>query len=105
MHLMDTMLPRVGERPGNWGVAFVPSEQSAAWGWPHGRCVCATAERRIYLDASFLEECDAADLVEVMAHEVAHAVTDPHDDHGPLWQRTARMLGGSGERHFALGAA
>ena len=48
----------------------------------------------------FLPVMSREELVDIVIHEVAHAVTDSRRDgsHGAVWRRNAQRMGGSGNR-------
>ena len=60
--------------------------------------VCKYGPRRIEISARFAGQMTEAQVMNVITHEVAHALVGPGVGHGVLWQRMHRSLGGDGKR-------
>src|SRR5690606_5988298 len=63
---------------------------------------CHFRDRRITLSRAITEVQDEAEVRETVLHEVAHALVGPRHGHDAVWRRTARSIGATGERCYAV---
>ena len=59
----------------------------------------------VALSVHYIKHATAADVVDTLLHEVAHAIAGHAAGHGPEWKRVARLLGCSANRCADLPAA
>lgn len=74
-----------------WRVLWVKSKR---W-WYGGRCCPKTKTIRLRRD--LVEGNEAEEVVELMLHEIAHALTNGY--HGEVWREKAKEIGCSGDTH------
>lgn len=60
--------------------------------------LCRHRHKVIQLSAPFVRLNDEADVLDVILHEVAHALVGPGKGHGEAWQAMARRVGANPER-------
>lgn len=65
--------------------------------------VCKYSTRTIEVSQMFLPNMSDEVVLNVLTHEVAHALVGQGYGHGPVWRRTHRSLGGDGERCQSVG--
>lgn len=65
-----------------------------------GRCVCwpGSNRRQVELSTRWAEHLPVERWDDVIRHELAHAVCDSDEWHGPNWKRWARKLGANPKR-------
>jgi predicted SprT family Zn-dependent metalloprotease len=62
---------------------------------------CHHVRKVITLSYDLVELNDEASVLEVILHEIAHALAGPRSGHGPEWQRIARSIGSSAKRCYS----
>jgi predicted SprT family Zn-dependent metalloprotease len=55
--------------------------------------LCNYTEKYIQLSRYMISLNDEETVHQIILHEIAHALTDPRDNHGPRFRRVARSLG------------
>jgi len=50
-------------------------------------------EAKVFKFSTYLLECNEADLIDTILHEIAHALVGCHHSHDKVWRRKARELG------------
>src|SRR5271165_2054189 len=59
---------------------------------------CYSRKKKIQLSEHFLTYCDASQLVDVVLHEIAHALLPPKEMHGELWKQKCVEIGAKPSR-------
>lgn len=62
---------------------------------------CRFGRREITLSRSLTYLNDESKVRDTILHEIAHALAGPGAGHGPVWVRTARSIGCSGDRCYS----
>ncbi len=60
--------------------------------------VCVYDVKRIELSAFFVAKNDEDAVRDTLLHEIAHALCNPKEGHGPKWKRMCERLGAKPER-------
>ena len=81
----------VREHLGNDWVVHVMRNTTVA-----GRCDYAS--NTIWLSLQYIKDSTEREVTDVIIHEIAHALVGPTNGHNTHWCRTARSLGGTGQK-------
>ena len=60
--------------------------------------ICVYGTKRIELSAYFVHQNDEEAVRDTLLHEIAHALCNPKEGHGPKWKRTCERIGARPER-------
>lgn len=52
----------------------------------------------ICLSKMYVEVLSEEEVLDTILHEIAHAISGPGENHGPVWKRNARLVGARPER-------
>jgi predicted SprT family Zn-dependent metalloprotease len=64
--------------------------------------VCRYSRKLITLSNDLVKLNNQACVLDVILHEIAHALAGPRTGHGPEWKRIARSIGCSAQRCYSL---
>ena len=62
---------------------------------------CHYSRKLITLSHSLVELNDETCVLDIILHEIAHALAGPRAGHGPEWKRVARSIGCSAQRCYS----
>lgn len=91
---IEAKLVELGLARDGWTVSYGEAEGVAGPGM-EVLASCRYSTKRLTFPENFVGLAYEPMFLDVVAHEIAHALT-PGEDHGPVWAKKARELGGTG---------
>lgn len=78
--------------------AYLPQDWTIKWERMDGTAgLCNHTDRVLVFNPSILASYSRDEVLQVVLHEVAHAIVGPGKGHGRVWKDMARRLGYTGE--------